>query len=89
MRRFSRSGQNEDESFPARAFLHRVEPALNSADCVERLLERAGVLHDQFGSAVHGEDCRPAGGFEALQMGLGVALKVRQGVNVVHRNHSV
>ena len=73
----------------AGAFLHRIQPALDAANGVQRLLVGGGVLHDQFRPAVHGEHHRSAGAFEPLEVRLGVALKIRQRPDVLQGNHNI
>jgi len=80
------------ENFACRfafARLQFIEAALDAADGVQHVLERGGVLHNQFRPAIDGQNRRAAGGFEPLEMRLGVALKIRQRADILQGDHNM
>jgi len=66
-----------------------IQAALETADGVQLVLERGGILDDQFRPAIDGQYRRTIGGLKPLEMGLGVALKVRQRADVLQSNHNM
>lgn len=53
----------------------------------QQFLIRRRILYDQFGLPVDGQYFRPPGVFQAFHMFLGVPLKIRERVYIVHVHH--
>src|SRR6185312_5024574 len=85
------SGADFIESFAewlACTLFHFIQAPLDAANGVEHVLIGGGILNNQFRLAVDGEHFRTSGAFEAAQVRLGVALKIRQRTDVFHGDHS-
>ncbi len=58
-------------------------------ELVEKVLVRAGVLNDEFGPAIDGEDGGALAGLDFLEDALRIALEIGDRVDVFEINHEI